>query len=281
MPVALATDVNPGGGFSPSMPFAMTLACFGMDLTFEEALVAATINGAWSLDVGDRVGSLEPGKLADAVLVRGEAINLIRVGAPSISRRHQARPRRRATTRMLTTPSTDRRSMKLTEASVSGLLAAFRSSEPTPGGGSAAALAGAVGASLLAMVAGLAEAARDRTADLERLKDAGIRATALASRLESLIDETATPTPSRRGVQVAEGHRRGEGGAQRRDPGGADGRDRSPAEVMRPCAEALALGPAVIALGNQNATSDAQVGVGLLKAGLQGAGANVEINLGS
>ena len=40
VPVALATDVNPGGGFSPSMPFAMALACFGMDLTFEEALVA-------------------------------------------------------------------------------------------------------------------------------------------------------------------------------------------------------------------------------------------------
>src|SRR4030095_10446409 len=39
VPVALATDVNPGGGFSPSMPFVMTLACFGMGLTFEEALV--------------------------------------------------------------------------------------------------------------------------------------------------------------------------------------------------------------------------------------------------
>ena len=85
VPVALATDVNPGGGFSPSMPFAIALACFAMNLTFEEALVAATANGAWSLDVGDRVGSLEPGKLADAVIVRGEAINLIRMGAPSIS----------------------------------------------------------------------------------------------------------------------------------------------------------------------------------------------------
>ena len=50
VPVALATDVNPGGGFSPSMPFAMTLACFGMGLTFEEALVGATINAACSLD---------------------------------------------------------------------------------------------------------------------------------------------------------------------------------------------------------------------------------------
>jgi imidazolonepropionase len=85
VPVALATDVNPGGGFSPSMPFAMSLACFGMDLTFEEALAAATINAAWSLDRADRVGSLEPGKLADAVVVRGDAINLIRVGAPAIA----------------------------------------------------------------------------------------------------------------------------------------------------------------------------------------------------
>ncbi len=85
VPVALATDVNPGGGFSGSMPFAMTLACFGMHMTFEEALIGATINGAWSLDRSDCVGSLEPGKLADAVIVRGDPINLIRVGAPSIA----------------------------------------------------------------------------------------------------------------------------------------------------------------------------------------------------
>jgi len=84
VPVALATDVNPGGGFSPSMPFAMALACFGMRLTLEEALVAATINAAWSVDRADRVGSLEPGKLMDAVVVRGELVDLLRMGAPSI-----------------------------------------------------------------------------------------------------------------------------------------------------------------------------------------------------
>jgi len=83
--VALATDVNPGAGYSPSMPFAMTLGCFGMHLTFEEALVAATINAACALDRQDRVGSLEPGKQMDAVVVHGPAINLIRVGADTIS----------------------------------------------------------------------------------------------------------------------------------------------------------------------------------------------------
>jgi imidazolonepropionase len=85
VPVAIATDVNPGGGFSPSVPFAMTLACFAMGLTFEEALVAGTINGAYSLDRHETVGSLEPGKLMDCVLVAGDAIDLIRIGAPSIA----------------------------------------------------------------------------------------------------------------------------------------------------------------------------------------------------
>ena len=84
VPVALATDVNPGGGFSPSMPFAMTLACFGMGLTFEEALVGATINAAYALDRHDCVGSLEVGKQMDAVIIGGPAIDLIRVGADTI-----------------------------------------------------------------------------------------------------------------------------------------------------------------------------------------------------
>ena len=83
-PVALGSDVNPGGGFSPSMPFAMTLACFGMGLTFEEALNAATVNAAYALDRHDRVGSLEPGKQCDAVVVSGAPTELLRVGADAI-----------------------------------------------------------------------------------------------------------------------------------------------------------------------------------------------------
>ena len=85
VPVALATDVNPGGGFSPSMPFAMTLGAFAMGMTFEEALTAATINAAWSVDRAARVGSLEPGKQMDSVVVHGDPINLIRIGAPAIA----------------------------------------------------------------------------------------------------------------------------------------------------------------------------------------------------
>jgi len=84
VPVALATDVNPGGGFSPSMPFAMSLACFSMHMTLEEALIAATLNAAWSLDRAHIVGSLEEGKLMDAVIVAGGLTDLLRVGANTI-----------------------------------------------------------------------------------------------------------------------------------------------------------------------------------------------------
>ena len=84
--VALATDLNPGGGFTTSMPFVMTLACFGMNLTLEEALVGATINAAASLDRADSIGSLEPGKYFDAVVVNGMLTDLIRVGGPVIKK---------------------------------------------------------------------------------------------------------------------------------------------------------------------------------------------------
>jgi len=85
VPVALATDINPGGGFTTSMPFVMALACFGMNMTLEEALVGATLNAAASIDRADAIGSLEVGKQLDAVVVGGTLSDLIRVGGPVIS----------------------------------------------------------------------------------------------------------------------------------------------------------------------------------------------------
>ena len=82
--VALASDLNPGGGFTTSMPFVMSLACFGMNMTLEEALIGATLNAAASLDRDDTIGSLEPGKQFDAVIVSGMLTDLIRVGGPVI-----------------------------------------------------------------------------------------------------------------------------------------------------------------------------------------------------
>ncbi len=65
LPVAVASDFNPGSCMSQSMPMMATLACVQLRLTPEEALVACSANGAAALALGDRVGRLRPGYRAD------------------------------------------------------------------------------------------------------------------------------------------------------------------------------------------------------------------------
>ncbi len=69
IPVALATDYNPGSCNCDSMQFIITLACSQMKMTPAEAIIASTINAAYSLEMGDRVGSLEVGKQADILIM--------------------------------------------------------------------------------------------------------------------------------------------------------------------------------------------------------------------
>jgi imidazolonepropionase len=68
VPVALASDFNPGSCMSYSIPMMMTIACTQMKMTPEEAITASTLNGAAALGISDKVGSIEVGKEADIVL---------------------------------------------------------------------------------------------------------------------------------------------------------------------------------------------------------------------
>jgi len=70
VPVALASDFNPGTSPNCSLPLVMSVACLELKLTPSEALAAVTINAAHALGLGDDRGSIEPGRLADLVIWR-------------------------------------------------------------------------------------------------------------------------------------------------------------------------------------------------------------------
>jgi imidazolonepropionase len=85
VPIALASDGNPGGGLSPSLPFAVALGCFALGLSLEEAITAVTVNAAYSVGLEGEVGRLEPGKRADLVVLRADRpLDLVRVGIPAV-----------------------------------------------------------------------------------------------------------------------------------------------------------------------------------------------------
>ena len=66
--VVLATDFNPGSSPTPSMPMVLSLACTQMKMSPAEAITSSTVNAAYSVNRGDKIGSLEPGKLGNFVI---------------------------------------------------------------------------------------------------------------------------------------------------------------------------------------------------------------------
>ncbi len=172
--------------------------------------------------------------------------------------------------------------MKLVDRSVTDLLAAFRSSSPTPGGGSASALSGAIGASLLAMVAGLHTSRASSEKDTSTLAAAGTRCAALADELAALIDRDSDAydlvVAAYRKPKATDDEKAARSAAIQEALRAAID---TPLSVMRACDAALEQGVAIAAFGNPSASSDVQVGLELLGAGLRGAKLNVEINLAS
>jgi formiminotetrahydrofolate cyclodeaminase len=168
----------------------------------------------------------------------------------------------------------------LTDKSVTELLDAFASPEPTPGGGSAAALCGALGASLFAMVASLPKTRNATPEDRAALDDARAQLNALRKRLVELVDRDAAAYDA-----VVAAYRL---------PKGTDAEKASrkaaiqaalqratevPVDTLAACREALGLGGTIAEHGNPSAVSDIAVAVQTLLTGIQGAWVNIGINL--
>ena len=172
--------------------------------------------------------------------------------------------------------------MTFTDRTVAQLLEAFASPEPTPGGGSAAALAGALGASLLAMVAGLPKSRAATAEDSARLAAAGARCRAIAADLTALVDRDSDAyqlvMDAYRQPKATDADKALRSAAIQEAMRAAIA---APLAVMRACAAAAEQGVVIAALGNPSASSDAAVAFELLGAGTRGAKLNVETNLGS
>src|SRR5438045_792663 len=164
-------------------------------------------------------------------------------------------------------------------AALDDVLDAFASSEPLPGGGSAAALTGALGTSLLLMVAGMA---RTRTGSPEETADLA----AAAARLQPIRHELITliEQDSRAYLALIAAYRepRSTDEERQRRREAIDAAMRAaidaPLRTMRACERALGEAPLVARVGNPNAVTDAAVGSKLLLAALEGAALNVDVN---
>jgi formiminotetrahydrofolate cyclodeaminase len=170
----------------------------------------------------------------------------------------------------------------LVDKSVSELLRAFSSTEPTPGGGSASALASAVGASLLMMVAGLPKTRTNASEERTALQDASNQIGALRDRLTGAIDaDTAAYDRVVAAYKMPKASADEQAARQAAIQASLRGATDVPLDVMRWSAQALEHAVAIARHGLSSAASDVGVGVALLKAGASGARLNVDINVGS
>jgi formiminotetrahydrofolate cyclodeaminase len=160
------------------------------------------------------------------------------------------------------------------------LLDAFASNQPVPGGGSAAALAGAVGASLLIMVAGVPKTRHGTDEERAALSAAATRLRPLRDELAALVDRDSDAYAS---VMEAFGLPKSSDAekAARRHAIDAAMREatEAPLATMRACERVMREAEAIAAGGAPSAASDVAVGIELLKTAARGAAMNVDTNL--
>jgi formiminotetrahydrofolate cyclodeaminase len=168
----------------------------------------------------------------------------------------------------------------LVDRSVHDLLAAFGSSDPTPGGGSASALASAVGTSLLMMVAGLPKTRAGSDENRTALQSASGALSKLRRSLTEAIDaDTAAYASVVAAYRMPKGSVEEQQERKRAIQRALGGATEVPLGVMRMSAQALEQAVVVAAHGNRAAASDVGVAAALLRAGAAGARLNVETNL--
>jgi formiminotetrahydrofolate cyclodeaminase len=171
--------------------------------------------------------------------------------------------------------------LPLLDLPLRALLDRFASPDPTPGGGSAAALSGALGAALVAMVCAMEKTRSGAPAERERLDEAGPRAREAGERLRRLVDEDSAAYDAVMAAYRLPRATDGEKSARKEAVSRAMAQATEvPRQTAQACLEVMSAAAETAAHGNPGALSDARTGGALAWAGLLGAVENVRINLG-
>jgi methenyltetrahydrofolate cyclohydrolase len=167
-----------------------------------------------------------------------------------------------------------------TSMALADLLDAVASNEPVPGGGSVSALAGALGASLLLMVAGMQRTKSGTPEETADLAEAGARLRPLRERLTALVDKDSEAyTKVVAAFKLPKGTDEEKTARKAAIQAATREATEVPLDTMRASRDALRHAVIVARNGNRNAVSDVGVAIELLMAGIKGAGLNVDINL--
>jgi formiminotetrahydrofolate cyclodeaminase len=172
--------------------------------------------------------------------------------------------------------------MSLLSLPAERLLERFKSSDPTPGGGSAAALAGALAAALVEMVAGLPKTRTGAPEEREKLDAARVQAAKAGARLRVLVDLDSAAYEAVMAAFKLPKSTEDEKAARKAAVARATKlATETPLETVERASEVLRAAAHALANGNENALSDVRVAMSLGRAAIEGGAENVRINLQS
>ena len=169
---------------------------------------------------------------------------------------------------------------RFADLSVSAFTDALASAEPTPGGGTASAVAGAFGVALLMMVAGLQKTRGNSDAERSTLSESRASLTSVRDRLLALADtDTDAYNKVVAAYRLPKTTDTDKSARKHAIQQGTVAATEAPLDILRTVTEAAAHAKRVAQFGNPSASSDVRVAIELLEAAASGAAANVEVNL--
>ena len=273
--VALATDLNPGSCFSGSIPLTFALACIYMKMSIEEAITALTLNGAAALNRADSIGSIEVGKKGDFVVLNTDNYHFLPyyVGMNCVNTTIKGG---------VLYPESLIFNIMLVDLTVKEFLNKVAGSDPVPGGGSIAALNGAIASALAAMVANLTIGKKGYELHEELMRHiSGVALQQKGAFVEDIDRDSEAYDKVFACFKMPKATDEEKAARSTAIQAATKFAALVPMQVARNAYELMTVIMDVARLGNRNAVTDACVAMMSARSAVLGALMNVRINLGS